>query len=604
MAQPSVLNYFNNRKRTALEDNKIDRAKKVLVLDGNGADTKSDIFALKNINNKIITAAPLPKVVTAPATPKLTKKATVAKAKKIKPLSNSVPIDHLLNNIRRSTVSCNTEDEKANIHNTITESPSEGPREFEPPSTPPKSENALDKIKLTGQEPTLAELKFKLSRSSRLAELKASLNRFKESQKGLAAAEKKTISLKNFKELELEVNLSPTKPQSPQKPYLSPVKNSSVRKNLFSVPSPTKNAVVVLTSPSKHVTSVVKDSLALPYKYRRIAEIFRAMDTICQILFNRKETITFKKLKSSSEQILKQNIYERHLAQIKHIFPDSFSFHNEKLREFGTGTRKEQWELVVVPQVAEAIMTPQIVLERRRKLFVILIEKVKDYHDEFLLTLDPPMKVIRKEVKRWHPQFDIEKVPDIECSALPQRPNEELFTTGNQVLENARTLFNCNTRMERALERLKQSQATETTMPETKQESILKGIPKALLEKVRQRQAAKALEAMTRSDDQEKEARLYSQLPEIARLARNLFVSEKRNIMPLDIVLDKLCQSSRVYIAKNDMELYLRTIAKEETEWIKMEVVRNATFVKIQKRYDVSLVLSKLQKLADQKVSF
>lgn len=66
------------------------------------------------------------------------------------------------------------------------------------------------------------------------------------------------------------------------------------------------------------------------------------------------------------------------------------------------------------------------------------------------------------------------------------------------------------------------------------------GIPQALLERVRQKQAAKALISMTRSADHEKEMKMYSRLPELARLTRNLFVSEKKCVLPLDVVIEKL----------------------------------------------------------------
>lgn len=66
------------------------------------------------------------------------------------------------------------------------------------------------------------------------------------------------------------------------------------------------------------------------------------------------------------------------------------------------------------------------------------------------------------------------------------------------------------------------------------------GIPKALLERVREKQAAKALISMTRTAENEKEIKMYSRLPELARLTRNLFVSEKKSVLPLDMVVEKL----------------------------------------------------------------
>lgn len=199
---------------------------------------------------------------------------------------------------------------------------------------------------------------------------------------------------------------------SPEKAYLSPRKEGSgVRRNLLNLMSPTKNAVPI-TSPSKELLSeTTKPALTLPFKYRFLAEMFRAVDTVIQILYNRKETITFRKLKPAVEEILKRNLLEKHLAQIKTVFPEAFSFAQEKLKVFGNGMRAERWELVLHPVVnSDGNMTSDLLLQRRRKLFNVLLDKVKEYHHEFLMSLDTPINIPKDKVTRWHPEFDIEKV--------------------------------------------------------------------------------------------------------------------------------------------------------------------------------------------------
>ncbi|KAJ8932814.1 hypothetical protein NQ318_015982 [Aromia moschata] len=359
------------------------------------------------------------------------------------------------------------------------------------------------------------------------------------------------------------MEIDPQKVFSPEKAYLSPKKETSARRNLIHLLSPTKNSVAAYPrSPSKTILEgTSKPSLTLPFKYRYLAEIFRAIDTVSQILYNRKETITFRKLKPAVEEMLKRNLLEKHIAQIKCAYPGAFTFTQEKLKVFGTGMKQEKWELVITPNIGNAEhMNSEILLERRRKLFNILLDKVKDYHQEFLTTLDPPMNIAKDKITRWHPEFDIERVPDIDTDTLPQPPQEEKFTTGREVLEKAKQLFNCNTRMEQALQKLQQSKEANATIVKDEQSneapcSVLKGIPKALLEKVRQRQAAKALLSMTRSADKEKEVLMYSRLPEIARLTRNLFVSEKKGVLPLDTVVEKLesgkCATTALYNVVN-----------------------------------------------------
>ncbi|RZC32083.1 CDT1 domain containing protein, partial [Asbolus verrucosus] len=403
---------------------------------------------------------------------------------------------------------------------------------------------------------------------------------------------------------------SPQKLQSPEKPYLSPKKESSVRRNLLGViGSPNKVSSIVSEISTKEIPSnAVKQGLKLPYKYRTLTEIFRAIDTVSQILYNRKEVITLVKLKPAVEEMLKKTLTRKHLAQIKYIYPNAYDFRQEKLKQYGNGIRQEEWNLVVIPNIETTEnMTSEILLKRRRKLYETLIELVKNYHNEFLLSLNPPMIIEKDQITRWHPEFDIEKVPDIEESNIPQTPVHEKFTTGKEVLEKARQIFNCNTRMEQALAKLKAVRGTaplseeENPVPQT---SILKGIPKALLEKVRQKQVAKALVSMTRSVDKDKEVQLYCRLPEIARFTRSVFVSEKKCVLQLDMVAEKLGNSYRCFLNKTEIEDHLRVISREIPEWLEFHEKRNSVFLKLNKNADLSVVINKLEKLAKEKSEF
>lgn len=53
------------------------------------------------------------------------------------------------------------------------------------------------------------------------------------------------------------------------------------------------------------------------------------------------------------------------------------------------------------------------------------------------------------------------------------------------------------------------------------------------------------MEVMTRTPAQAKEAVRLTRLPEIARIIRNLFVAEKKSVLPRVLVLKKLDDSYR-----------------------------------------------------------
>lgn len=44
--------------------------------------------------------------------------------------------------------------------------------------------------------------------------------------------------------------------------------------------------------------------LVLPYKYQVLAEMFRSMDTIVGMLYNRSETVTFAKVKQGVQDMM------------------------------------------------------------------------------------------------------------------------------------------------------------------------------------------------------------------------------------------------------------------------------------------------------------
>lgn len=64
----------------------------------------------------------------------------------------------------------------------------------------------------------------------------------------------------------------------------------------------------------------------------------------------------------------------------------------------------------------------------------MIVDKVKDEHEKFLLSLETPMHVPKEKIVRWHPEFDVESCKPIEQADLPQPPHVEKITTAKDVL--------------------------------------------------------------------------------------------------------------------------------------------------------------------------
>lgn len=357
------------------------------------------------------------------------------------------------------------------------------------------------------------------------------------------------------------------------------------------------------------------------------------METVVALLYNRNEKITFAKLRPSVQEMLKRSFTQKHLAQIKHLVPDFYNYEIQKVKNFSASAQKEQYELLISPNFPNdiKIMNPTVLLERRRYFYDILLQLVKKHHAQYLQTLDPPMVIPDDKLTRWHPEFDIEKIPEVESAKLPEMPNVEKFSNAQDVLAKARELFKCNTKMERALEKLAQAKArgltqqemaatgitdskpsisingmastsTQTSQPSTSAVTIvnpaLRNLPTSLLEKVKAKQAAKALEAMTRSSENDKKYLVYSRLPDLARTLRNIFVTERKNVLALNIILSKLDSSFKANIPASDLQKDIKVLTEELPDFVKLHEIRNSTYLKLDKNADLQKNLSKLEALA------
>ncbi|XP_045766587.1 DNA replication factor Cdt1 [Maniola jurtina] len=491
------------------------------------------------------------------------------------------------------------------------------------------------------KELSLGDIKKKLAASSRLAELRATADRLSKGIQELKETTDKKIrneavtkNLKEFKSIDVDVPQSPSKQSTIRKEFLSPKKESEggeVKQRPLI--SPRKVFVSPVKSPSKvpayikHSSLAPSSSLPLPHHYRFLAELFRGMETVVALLYNRNEKITFNKLKPSVQEMLKRNFTEKHLAQIKHLVPDFYNFEVQKNKNFSNTSHKESYELMISPNFPNdiKIMNPSVLLERRRYFYDILLQLVKKHHAQFCSTLDPPIEIPDDKIVRWHPEFEIEKLPDIDTAKLPEVPNTERYSSAQDVLAKARELFKCNTKMERALEKLVQAKArglteqekvatgiketpkstsvtTQTNQPSTSDIQILnpalRNLPAALLEKVKAKQAAKALEAMTRSTESDQKYLTYSRLPDLARTLRNIFVTERKNVLALNIVLSKLDSSFKSSVSANDLYKDIKLLVEEVPEWIKIHEIRNTTYLKLDKKADLKKITSKLEATA------
>ncbi|XP_054026285.1 DNA replication factor Cdt1 [Dryobates pubescens] len=358
----------------------------------------------------------------------------------------------------------------------------------------------------------------------------------------------------------------------------------------------------------------VPPGLTLPYKFKVLAEMFRSVDTIAGMLFNRSETITFAKVKQGVQDMMHKQFEERHVGQIKAVYPTSYRLRQEKnIPTFGGGIKKSDYQLTLEPVLEEEEkvdgrphLSASRLLERRKEFHRNLVNVVKQHHKAFLATLKPPLEVPEEKLTRWHPRFNVDKVPDISPAELPQPPQGDRPSTAQEVLSTARGML--TPKMEKALANLAlrtaEAGAGEPVLSKAPSpastSSALKGVSQALLDRIRAKEAQKLQALMTRAPQQEQRLAMLGRLPAMARVLRNVFVAEKKQALTMEMTCARMADSYEVQMSPGEMEKHLRLFAELLPDWVGIHVIRTDTYIKLDKGKDLSLITERLTKVAKE----
>ncbi|KAM9509302.1 DNA replication factor Cdt1 [Guaruba guarouba] len=356
----------------------------------------------------------------------------------------------------------------------------------------------------------------------------------------------------------------------------------------------------------------VPPGLTLPCKFRVLAEMFRSVDTIAGMLFNRSETITFAKVKQGVQDMMRKQFEERHMGQIKTVYPTSYKLRQEKnIPSFGM--KKSDYQLTLEPVLEEEEkvdgrlhLSASRLLERRKEFNRNLVNIVKQHHKAFLAALSPPMVVPEEKLTRWHPRFNVDEVPDIIPAELPRPPQEDRLTTAQEVLSRAQGML--SPKMEKALANLALRTAeagggepvvSKAPAPASTS-SALKGVSQDLLERIRAKEAQKLQVLMTRDAQQERRIGMLQRLPAMARILRNIFVAEKKQALTMEVACARMADSYDEQMPLGEMEKHLRLLAELLPGWVGIHAIRTDTYIKLDKGQDLGIITERLTKAAKE----
>ncbi|MEE6513686.1 hypothetical protein FKM82_021466 [Ascaphus truei] len=315
----------------------------------------------------------------------------------------------------------------------------------------------------------------------------------------------------------------------------------------------------------------VPPGLSLPYKYKVLAEMFRSMDTIVGMLFNRSETVTFSKVKQGVQDMIRKQFEVCNVGQIKTVYPNAYRFRQEKnIPTFKDGVKKTDYQLTVEPLVGE-----EDKLDGRPQLMVCRLLERRQLFNRNLTNI----------VKQHH--------------------RVDKLTTAQEVLSKARGMM--TPKMEKALANMALKTA-ESSIAEQKPAPVesakpmstaatsgaLKGVSQSLLERIRAKETQKLQAMMTRRPQQEERLLMMSRLPELARILRNVFVSEKKPALTVELACNRVISSYRSSMSPGEMEKHLRLISELVPDWLSVHPIRKDTYFKLNKSTDLNLILERL----------
>ncbi|VVD05177.1 DNA replication factor Cdt1-like [Leptidea sinapis] len=307
-------------------------------------------------------------------------------------------------------------------------------------------------------------------------------------------------------------------------------------------PSPAENPQQMSKNIDCESTSSV---LPLPLPYRHLANVVKAMDVLFASIHEKSE-MTFSKLKLSIEEIMDMEFTDKLLGQILYLVP---YFYNMKLKDYASVDQK--YVISANIPVHDVAKLPGVLSQRSFHVHQILFQLVLNYHDIFLRSLDPPLFIPKYKVHHWHPNFDLENVPELEGVMLPNSLNQP---SSNQ------TIFNPS----------------------------LNNIPEKLLNWLKL--PSESLESLTNCYNSRQKNNIYSGLPILLLAIHFVIARERRLVCSMEMIYVEL-KRFKAKVSMSFLKRDLKILTFLIPDWLTLIDLPNTTYVKIINRKEMTTVL-------------
>ena len=276
--------------------------------------------------------------------------------------------------------------------------------------------------------------------------------------------------------------------------------------------------------------------------------------------------------------MIKKDFSLVHLLQIKTVFPSAYSYTWENT--FGRyGKRIAKFELEVKVNLEHNMekLGPNLMIERKKIFHNALVNLVIRHHSEFCVGLKTPVKLRN---------FDVNLCPPVPEFNLPVKPCVRVIPAA-EMLQQSRRLFEMNP----ADVTITQKSASRPIRKE------LEGLNPNLIQKIQEKEAENAAKDMYTDKAEEEKLKRLRRLPVLARILKNVFISEEKTSLEFDTVIKKAVFSYPGYISTEKITADLKYLIEVTGPWATTPKVQGIEYIKIDKKICVNTIVEKLEGL-------
>ncbi|KAJ2357723.1 hypothetical protein GGF43_001285 [Coemansia sp. RSA 2618] len=332
------------------------------------------------------------------------------------------------------------------------------------------------------------------------------------------------------------------------------------------------------------ITSRTGGHVPLPRAFRKLSSLFQALEHTVMFGGASAAGVVYHRVRKGVESMAQHTFGWQELGQILAVYPEAYAY-----SDHATTLNGRRVQSVVLTPVARGI-TLALEMEARRDEFARrLIARVSSAHKSFLVSRGYGDADIA-DISGWHPSFDIESTPAVSPIALQPAPHAVAGSVASFDREKLKHLLGSSHKPAPEPAASKEPVGKDAAQPEPEHKIAVLALPtptdspvlnssmslakpkerptssaSALLERIRAKQRAReqaekrvsAVPAATRT--------MHSRLPGVLAAISFLYYAERKRVLPLLYVVDKLCESEG--LDKTEAIGHVAALAKFVPEW-------------------------------------